>query len=78
MESEGEIIMQYYLSNTDDVLSFKVEGMHDLAPGDVPVSHEIHEQYFQTSITKQVTLKNINGASFEEIFQVDDRVYKEG
>ena len=61
----------YYLSNADENIGFKVEGIHEILSTDVKISDELYAEFFEMqNAGNQYAIKNIDGTTFEEIFEV--------
>jgi hypothetical protein len=59
-----------YLSLMENNITFKTPEIHEILEADVKISDEIYNQFFEMqSKGKQFKLKNINGITFEEIFE---------
>jgi len=59
-----------YLSVDGDSFGFKKEGIHKILPGDIEISEDIYNHFFeQQSQGKQYKVKDPNGSTFQEIFE---------
>ena len=57
------------ISETNDI-GFKDDDINIIIKTDIPISDEIYNMFFeQQSIGKQFKIKNLDGATFEEIFE---------
>lgn len=62
--------MEYYVFKDGDSFGFKVKGIHEILETDVEISGEIYNRFFELQNQgKQFKVKNINGSTFEEIFE---------
>ncbi len=60
----------YYIFQNGDDFGFKCNEIHEITESDVLISDEIYQQFFDTqSNGKLLRVKDINGATFEEIFE---------
>lgn len=60
----------YYIFQNDDDFGFKSDEVHEITEIDVLISDEIYQQFFDTQCCgKSLRIKNINGTTFEEIFE---------
>lgn len=60
----------YYIFQTENDFGFKCDEVHDITETDVEISDELHQQFLdEQSQGKSFRLKNINGITFEEIFE---------
>ena len=58
-----------YLS-TDNGISFKDSTVNKILDNDIQISEEIYNKFFELQCQgKQFKVKNINGTTFEEIFE---------
>lgn len=70
--------MQKYISIEDGLMGFKIEGIHEITEADKPISEEIYNQFFEMQGSgKSYGLKDINGSTFEEIFEEMELEYVE-
>lgn len=59
-----------YLFADERGFGFKVEGIHEISEMDTPISDEIHNRFMELqSQGKQFKVRNIQGTTFEEIFE---------
>lgn len=59
-----------YISLEGNKFGFKDPDIHEILPTDVQISDEIYNRYFELqSQGKQFKINNINGVTFEEIFE---------
>lgn len=62
--------MKYLFIDEAGDYGFKVSGIHDINDDDVELDEAIYERFFQEqSSGKSFILKDINGTTFEEIFE---------
>lgn len=62
--------MKFVGVNDLNEICFKDDGINIITNTDEPISDEIYNMFFeQQSIGKQFKLKDINGTTFEEIFE---------
>ena len=60
----------YYIFQNGDDFGFKSDVVHEITEADVLISDEIYQQFFDTQCCgKSLRIKNINGTTFEEIFE---------
>lgn len=63
--------MRYISIGENNDICFKDDDINIITDADTPISDEIYNIFFeQQSIGKQFKLKNIDGETFEEIFEV--------
>ena len=61
--------MHYIFQNGDD-FGFKSDEIHEITETDVLISNEIYQRFFDMQCCgKSLRIKNINGTTFEEIFE---------
>lgn len=59
-----------YLSIIENSFGFKVDGIHEILETDVPISDEVYNRFFELqSQGEQFRIKDINGVTFEDIFE---------
>ena len=62
--------MKYISIIENNYVCFKDDNINIITDGDIPVSDEIYAMFFeQQSYGKQFNIKNIQGTTFEEIFE---------
>jgi hypothetical protein len=62
--------MRYISIGKNNDICFKDDDINIITNADTPISDEIYNMFFeQQSIGKQFKLKNIDGKTFEEIFE---------
>ena len=60
----------YYLSIIDNKIGFKISDIHTILESDISISDEIYTRFFdEQKIGKQFRILDINGLTFEEIFE---------
>lgn len=60
----------YYIFQNDNEFGFKCDDIHTITASDVLISDEIYQQFFSLQcMGKLFRLKDINGTTFEEIFE---------
>lgn len=60
----------YYITICEDSFGFKVPDIHIITEEDKCISDEIYNRFFEEQAQgKSFRLKNINGTTFEEIFE---------
>lgn len=65
----------YYIYQNGDDFGFKCDEIHEITEFDVPISAEIYHQFFSVQCGdvdrpgKCLRIKDINGTTFEEIFE---------
>lgn len=60
----------YYIFQNGDDFGFKCDEIHEITESDVLISDEIYQHFFDIqSNGKLLRIKNINGTTFEEIFE---------
>lgn len=60
----------YYIFQNGDDFGFKSDEVHEIVDTDVLISDEIYQQFFDTQCCgKSLRIKDINGTTFEEIFE---------
>ena len=60
----------YYLTTTDKDFGFKHSDANEILETDVEITDENYNKFFELqSAGKQFKVKNINGVTFEEIFE---------
>lgn len=66
----GGINMKYLFLDLDEGFGFKTDEVHEILETDIPISDEIYNRFFELqSQGKKFRIKNINGSTFEEIFE---------
>lgn len=59
-----------YISVINGNIGFKVDGVHEILDTDIAISKEIYDRFFmEQSQGKQFRILNINGSTFNEIFE---------
>jgi hypothetical protein len=59
----------YYIFQNGDEFGFKCSEIHEIIDSDILISNEIYKQFFdEQGSGKVLRIKNIKGATFEEIF----------
>ena len=65
----------YYIFQNGDDFGFKCDEIHEITESDILISDEIYRQFFDVlcgnegCCGKSLRIKNINGTTFEEIFE---------
>ena len=60
----------YYITICEGSFGFKVPDIHIITDEDKPISDEIYNRFFEEQAQgKSLRLKDINGTTFEEIFE---------
>ena len=60
----------YYIFQNGDDFGFKCDEIHEITEFDILISNEIYQQFFDTQCCgKSLRIKDINGTTFEEIFE---------
>lgn len=60
----------YYIFQNGDYFGFKCNEIHEITESDVLISDEIYQQFFDLqSSGKSFRVKNINGTTFEDMFE---------
>ena len=60
----------YYIFQNNDDFGFKCDEIHEITESDILISDEIYQQFFDVQCSgTSLRIKNINGTSFEEIFE---------
>jgi hypothetical protein len=60
----------YYIFRNDNDFGFKCSEIHEIIESDILISDEIYQQFFSLQcLGKLFRLKDINGTTFEEIFE---------
>ena len=60
----------YYIFQNGDDFGFKCDEIHEITEFDVLISDELYQQFFDVqSSGKLLRVKDINGVTFEEIFE---------
>ena len=65
----------YYIFQNGDDFGFKCDGFHEITEFDIAISDEIYQQFFGAQCGsngccgKSFKIKDINGTTFEEIFE---------
>lgn len=60
----------YYIFQDGEEFGFKCDEIHEIAETDIPISTEIYQQFFDTQCCGvSLRIKDINGTTFEEIFE---------
>ncbi len=61
----------YYIFQNGDDFGFKCDEIHEITETDVLINDEVYRQFFDTQCGngKSFRVKNINGITFEEIFE---------
>lgn len=60
----------YYITICEDSFGFKVPDVHIITDEDKPISDDIYNRFFEEQAQgKSLRLKDINGTTFEEIFE---------
>ena len=60
----------YYIFQNNDDFGFKCDEIHEITESDVLISDEIYRRFFDEQCGgKLLRIKNINGTTFEEIFE---------
>lgn len=68
----------YYIFQNGDDFGFKCDDIHEITESDILINDEIYQQFFDIqSGGRSLRVKNINGTTFEEIFEEYVIEYKE-
>lgn len=68
----------YYIFQTSDAFGFKCDEIHEITESDRLISDTIYQQFFDAQCAgKLLRLKNIDGTSFEDIFEEYTIAYEE-
>ena len=68
----------YYIFQNGDDFGFKSDDIHEITESDILINDEIYQQFFDIqSGGRSLRVKNINGTTFEEIFEEYVIEYKE-
>lgn len=68
----------YYITICNDGFGFKVPDIHIITEEDKYISDEIYNRFFEEqSQGKSLRLKDINGSTFEEIFEEYQPTYED-
>ena len=68
----------YYIFQNGDDFGFKCDEVHEITDTDVLISDEIYQQFFDTQCCgKSLRIKDINGSTFDEIFEEYTPQYEE-
>jgi hypothetical protein len=60
----------YYIFQNDNNFGFKCDDIHEIIETDVLISDEIYQQFFEVQSNGiSLRIKDINGTTFEEIFE---------
>lgn len=60
----------YYITICEDGFGFKIPDIHIITTDDKHISDEIYQRFFEEQAQgKSLRLKDINGTTFEEIFE---------
>lgn len=60
----------YYITICEDGFGFKVPDIHIITDEDKPISDDVYNRFFEEQAQgKSLRLKDINGTTFEEIFE---------
>ena len=60
----------YYIFQNGDDFGFKCDEIHEIAETDIPIGDDVYQQFFDLQCNgKSVRIKNINGTTFDEIFE---------
>lgn len=60
----------YYITTCEDGFGFKIPDIHIITEEDKYISDEIYNRFFEEQVQgKSLRLKDINGTTFEEIFE---------
>lgn len=59
-----------YIFITKNGFGFKMDGINEILPTDIQISDVVYNRFFELqSQGKQFRIRNINGTTFEEIFE---------
>ena len=65
----GGDFMYYIFQNGDD-FGFKCDEIHEIAETDIPIGDDVYQQFFDLQCDgKSLRIKDINGTTFDEIFE---------
>lgn len=60
----------YYIFQTENDFGFKCDEIHEITETDVVISNDIHQHFLDEQAQgKTFVIKNINGTTFDEIFE---------
>lgn len=60
----------YYIFQNGDDFGFKCDEIHEIAETDIPIGDDVYQQFFDLQCNgKSLRIKNINGTTFDEIFE---------
>lgn len=60
----------YYIFQNDDDFGFKCDEVHEITDADVLISDELYQRFFDAQCCgRSLRLKDIDGTTFEEIFE---------
>jgi hypothetical protein len=68
----------YYITICEDGFGFKVPDIHIITDEDKPISDDVYNRFFEEQVQgKSLRLKDINGTTFEEIFEEYQPIYED-
>lgn len=60
----------YYIFQSGDNFGFKCNEIHEISETDVPIGDDVYQQFFDLQCNgKSLRIKDINGTTFDEIFE---------
>lgn len=60
----------YYIFQNGDDFGFKCNEIHEIAETDIPIGDDVYQQFFDLQCNgKSLRIKDINGTTFDEIFE---------
>ena len=60
----------YYIFQNGDDFGFKCDEIHEIAETDIPIGDDVYQQFFDLQCDgKSLRIKDINGTTFDEIFE---------
>lgn len=60
----------YYIFQTENDFGFKCDDIHEITETDVAINNDIHQHFLDEQAQgKTFVIKNINGTTFDEIFE---------
>lgn len=60
----------YYIFQTENDFGFKCDEIHEITETDVAISNDIHQRFLDDQAQGKIfVIKNINGTTFDEIFE---------
>lgn len=60
----------YYIFQNGDDFGFKCNEIHEITETDIPIGDDVYQQFFDLQCDgKSLRIKDINGTTFDEIFE---------